>query len=152
MLGHRVETQEIPGFTPDLTIRPEPIRLRSGELGHGGAARPAGRMAPGRAAAPRFAAGGRSPVAGHSPAAAPARMSIGRPVPSRPAVTGRTGPARPALGRHDPRHDPRHVGAARVEVPVERPPWARDAGRVNGERVPLPRSLPGERLARLAQE
>jgi hypothetical protein len=35
---------------------------------------------------------------------------------------------------------------------VERPPWARDAGRVNGERVALPRAMPGERLARLPQE
>jgi len=155
MLGHRVETQEIPGFTPDLTIRPEPIRLRSGEPGHGGAARPAGRPAPGRPAPGRFPAGGRAPVAGRSPVAAPTRMSIGRPMPARPAAT-RPGSVRPTLGRHDPRHeprhDPRHAGAARVELPVERPPWARDAGRVNGERVPLPRALPGERLARLPQE
>ena len=43
-------------------------------------------------------------------------------------------------------------GAARPDVPVERPPWARDAGRVNGERVALPRAMPGERLARLPQE
>jgi hypothetical protein len=56
------------------------------------------------------------------------------------------------LGRHDPRHDPRHAGATRDEVPVERPPWARDAGRINGERIALPRTLPGERLARLPQE
>ena len=132
MLGRRVETQEIPGFTPDLSIRPEPIRLRSGEPGHGNrvaAARPAARTAP-------------------------ARMSIGRPVPARPAAAGRPAPARPPLGRHDPRHDPRsdprHAGAARMEIPAERPPWARDAGRVNGERVALPRALPGERLARLA--
>jgi ATP-dependent RNA helicase RhlE len=156
MLGHRVETQEIPGFTPDLTIRPEPIRLRSGEAGHGGAARPAGRPAPGRPAPGRFPAGGRAPVAGRSPVAAPTRMSIGRPLTARPAATGRPGSMRPTLGRHDPRHDsrsdPRHAGAARAEFPVERPPWARDAGRVNGERVPLPRTLAGERLARLPQE
>ncbi len=132
MLGRRVETQEIPGFTPDLTIRPEPIRLRSGEPGHANrvaAARPGARIAP-------------------------ARMSIGRPAPARPAAAGRPAPARPPLGRHDPRHDqrgdPRHAGGARAETPVERPPWARDAGRVNGERVALPRALPGERLARLA--
>jgi hypothetical protein len=60
------------------------------------------------------------------------------------------------MGRHDPRHDARHdargAGIVRPEVPVERPPWARDAGRVNGERVALPRALPGERLARLPQE
>ena len=79
-------------------------------------------------------------------------MSIGRPVPTRTAPIGRTGSARPALAHHDPRHDPRHAGAARAEVPVERPPWARDAGRINGERIPLPRALPGERLARLPQE
>ena len=163
MLGRRVETQEIPGFTPDATIRPEPIRLRSGELGHGtfaGATRPAGRPAPGRPAPgrlapPRLATGGRVPVAGRAPVLAPTRMSIGRPMPARPAATAHTGPARtalgrPALGRHDLRHDPRHPGAVRAEVPVERPPWARDAGRVNGERVSLLRALPGERIARLA--
>jgi ATP-dependent RNA helicase RhlE len=153
LLGRRVETQEIPGFTPDRTIRPEPIRLRSGELGHGhaaGAARSAGRTMPSHPGPGRLAAVGRSPDAGRSPAAAPARMSIGRPVPARPAAGGRPGPVRPAFGRHDLRRDPRHPGAVRAEVPVERPPWARDAGRVNGERVSLPRALPGERIARLA--
>ena len=154
MLGRRVETQEIPGFTPDLTIRPEPIRLRSGEPGHGNGARvarPAGRPAPARPAPSRYAAG---PLAGapHSPAAAPARMSIGRPVPARPAAGGHSGQARPAARRSDPRSTSRHAGSARAEAPAERPPWARDAGRVNGERVPLPRALPGERLARLPQE
>jgi ATP-dependent RNA helicase RhlE len=155
LLGHRVETQEVPGFTPDRTIRPEPIRLRSAEPGHrhaAGAVRPAGLAAPARPAPGRFAAGGRSPVPARLPAAAPTRMAIGRPVPARPAATGRPGPAYPTSRRHDPRHDPRHAGAARAEVLVERPPWARDAGRVNGERVPLPRALPGERLARLPQE
>ncbi len=187
LLGRRVETQEVPGFTPDLSIRPEPIRLRSGEPGHGnfgGASRPAGRPAPGRPAPGRLAVGGRPPgaagrssIGGHAPSvagripvaaraplAAPTRMSIGRPVPARPAASGRSGPARPMPGRHDSRTDPRHEHrndprtdprgglSARVEVPVERPPWARDAGRVNGERVALPRALPGERLARLPQE
>jgi ATP-dependent RNA helicase RhlE len=152
MLGRRVETQEIPGFTPDLTIRPEPIRLRSGEPGHGNgsrAARPAGRAAPARPAPSRYAAG---PLAGapHPPAAAPARMSIGRPVPARPAAGSHPGAARAAARRGDPRTTPRHAGSARAEAPAERPPWARDAGRVNGERVPLPRALPGERIARLA--
>ncbi len=153
MLGRRVETQEIPGFTPDLTIRPEPIRLRSGEPGHGNgsrAARPAGRPAPARPAPSRFAVG---PLAGapHPPAAAPARMSIGRPVPARSATGGHSAPARPAARRSDPRSTMRHAGDPRAEAPAERPPWARDAGRVNGERVPLPRALPGERLARLPQ-
>jgi ATP-dependent RNA helicase RhlE len=152
MLGRRVETQEIPGFTPDLTIRPEPIRLRSGEPGHGNGlrtARPAGRAVPARPAPSRYAAG---PLAGapHPPAAAPSRMSIGRPVPARPATGGHPGAARPAARRGDPRSTPRHAGAARAEAPAERPPWARDAGRVNGERVALPRALPGERIARLA--
>ena len=159
MLGRRVETQEVPGFTPDLTIRPEPIRLRSGEPGHGGvgAARPAGRGVAARPPQGRPAPGIHAPVgAGRSPVSAPARMSIGRPLPARPGGAGRSAPARPAMGRHDPRHDaridPRHAGTARPEVPVERPPWARDAGRVNGERVALPRALPGERLARLPKE
>ena len=179
MLGRRVETQEVPGFTPDLTIRPEPIRLRSGEPGHGngaGAARPGGRAVTGRTvAAGRAPLAGRAPVTGRvpvmarAPLAAPSRMSIGRPPAARPPAARpvasgrhdpRSGPARPIPGRHDPRRDPRlesrgnprGLGAERVEGPVERPPWARDAGRVNGERVALPRALPGERLARLAQE
>ncbi len=160
MLGRRVETQEIPGFTPDLTIRPEPIRLRSGEPGHGNgsrAARPAGRPAPARTASSRHAAGA-FPGTAHSPAAAPARMSIGRPMPARAAVGGHFGSVRPAARRPDPRSSSHqtggshHAGGARTEVPAERPPWARDAGRVNGERVALPRALPGERLARIPQE
>jgi ATP-dependent RNA helicase RhlE len=160
MLGRRVETQEVPGFTPDLTIRPEPIRLRSGEPGHGGfggTVRPAGRGVSARPAQGRPIAGGRVPVGGgRSPVSAPARMSIGRPMPARPVAAGRPAPARPSMGRHDPRHDlridPRLAGTVRPDVPVERPPWARDAGRVNGERIALPRTMPGERLARLPQE
>ena len=160
MLGRRVETQEVPGFTPDLTIRPEPIRLRSGEPGHGGwaaPARPASRGGTAHPAQGRPVSGGRpSIVPGRTPVSAPARMSIGRPLPARSGGATRSAPARPTMGRHDPRHDARHdargAGIVRPEVPVERPPWARDAGRVNGERVALPRALPGERLARLPQE
>ena len=96
MLGRRVETQEVPGFTPDLTIRPEPIRLRSGEPGHGGwaaAARPAGRGAIARPAQGRTT-GGRLPVVGvHPPVSAPARMSIGRSQPARSAAGARPAPA-----------------------------------------------------------
>jgi len=62
---------------------------------------------------------------------------------ARPATGGHPGAARPAARRGDPRSTPRHAGAARAEAPAERPPWARDAGRVNGERVHCPAPSPG---------
>ena len=34
LLGHRIEIENVEGFTPDRSIRPQPIRLRSGEGRH----------------------------------------------------------------------------------------------------------------------
>ena len=34
LLGHRIETEIVEGFSPDRSIRPQPIRLRSGEGRH----------------------------------------------------------------------------------------------------------------------
>ncbi len=52
LLGHPLERVAIPGFEPDASIRPEPIRLRSGGHGGGSHLRPArahaGGSAPGR--------------------------------------------------------------------------------------------------------
>jgi ATP-dependent RNA helicase RhlE len=161
LLGRRVDTQEIAGFAPDRTIRPEPIRLRSGEPGYG---RLASRAAPGEHRSPgRLVPCDRPWVSGRllavpSPVAAPGHVAGGRHVAPRSAATGRPGSARPAIGRppngrpQTRRHELRPLGVARAEIPAERPPWARDAGRVDGRRQPLPRSLPGERLSRLLLE
>ena len=106
-------------------------------------------------------------------AARPASVGIGRPRP--PAGDGRArdrgpgtrgGDARPLPGvraserprgddrpnRPDHGHAGSQRGARRDVAPVlvvERPPWARDSGRINGERVApgAPRALPGERIA-----
>ena len=34
LLGHKIEVEVVEGFTPDRSIRPQPIRLRSGEGRH----------------------------------------------------------------------------------------------------------------------
>jgi len=123
MLGHRVETQEIPGFTPDLTIRPEPIRLRSGEPGHGGAARPAGRPAPGRPAARSSGAGPvpcrRTGARGGTFARRGANADVDRPADARPARSHPPGVSAPDVGAPRPasrpaqRPAPRGRGASR---------------------------------------
>ncbi len=62
MLGAPIPTEIVPGFAPDRTLRPEPIRLRTGG-GNGGAARH--RPDAGRFAGPRGSTRSRS---GHGPA------------------------------------------------------------------------------------
>jgi ATP-dependent RNA helicase RhlE len=42
LLGYRIPSEIIGGFEPDRTIRPEPIRLRTGHAPGGGGRRPSG--------------------------------------------------------------------------------------------------------------
>jgi ATP-dependent RNA helicase RhlE len=42
LLGYRIPSETISGFEPDRTIRPEPIRLRTGHVSGGGGRRPNG--------------------------------------------------------------------------------------------------------------
>jgi ATP-dependent RNA helicase RhlE len=80
LLGHPIPVESIAGFEPDRTIRPEAIRLRTGQ----GGGRPMGRQRPG--AAPRRHAG---------PAPARSHASVARwPTASVPAAGG--GPRRDA--------------------------------------------------------
>ena len=91
LLGHRVETEIVPGFAPDRSIRPQAIGLRSPRpagMRQQPAARQRGFGRPGQAAS-RPAYGERRPSNGSS------RPSIGS---SRPSY----GQSRPAQGGHRP--------------------------------------------------
>jgi ATP-dependent RNA helicase RhlE len=74
LLRRTIRAEVVPGFEPDRSARPEPIRLRSGD---------AGRQLPGRPGAPRHVA---------------LRSTPPRPAPSRAAPAGQRG------GRMAPRH------------------------------------------------
>jgi ATP-dependent RNA helicase RhlE len=162
LLGHRIPTEVIPGFEPDRTIRPEPIRQRSQGGGRpmgprGGAphvphGRPnlaAGRTDPGRQRPHREAqrpgsAPGRHPGApshpgGGAPRRGPAQVGIGNgaggshaPRPSH----GRPPQGRPGPGR--PSAGGRPLGNGR--------PSAQNQG--GQHRPDRPAPMPGERLAR----
>jgi ATP-dependent RNA helicase RhlE len=150
LLRRPIAVEIVPGFEPDRSIAPEPIRLRSAEhraMGgrprvsdsgprHARPVRPASGVAAGRAErVTRYEAPGRTALRPQHPAARPG-TAIGRPQPSsgRPQpVIGRPQHApRPDDRRHDPvaRQDPRPRFAAmpgerftrREETPVEARP------------------------------
>ncbi len=155
VLGRRIPSEVVGGYEPDRTIRPEPIRLRSGMVppARGGrplhVARHVGR--PGPAMRPGGAPpdAGRSDPArdGYAPGLRPAERDR-RPA-AVPAPIGRYGPAaawpaRPA-GRPGPRPGtrptPRAEWAPRpFRAAVSRP----DGGRAPGAFD----TMPGERIAR----
>jgi len=157
LLGRRIPVEVVPGFEPDRSIRPEPIRLRTGEGrafggGRPGAGRPGGRLTGSRPTGPAGSrppapqhAGGRSPATHHA-AGRPVvgRASAGRSVPDH----GGFAPAR-RLGIGNPRPVPARpgIGSPRPAAPGQltpvRPPMPRP-----GDRGPAPTVLPGERLAR----
>ncbi|MFZ5854174.1 MAG: DEAD/DEAH box helicase [Chloroflexota bacterium] len=125
LLGRRIPVEVVPGFEPDRSIRPEPIRLRTGDGRAIGGGRPGARPG-GRAGAGRPSAGRSAPVhGGFVPARRP---GIGNP---RPAS------ARPGIGNPRP--------AAPGQLTPVRPPLPR-----LGDRGQAPAVLPGERLARRA--
>jgi ATP-dependent RNA helicase RhlE len=167
LLGNRVPTEVIPGFEPDRSIRPEPIRQRS-QGGQGrqmgprggrpnfGAGRPnlgPGRTDPGRARPQRDAHRPGSPVgrgagasshAGHGgPRRGPAQVGIGN------APTGFRGP-RPPQGR-PPQGRPQQGRPPQGRPAQGRPGPNRPATASHGpgqHRPDRPAFMPGERLSR----
>jgi ATP-dependent RNA helicase RhlE len=171
LLKRRIDVEIIPGYEPDRSIRPQAIRLRTGEVGGGRPGRapfaPAGvggRPAHGsgfgsRSEAPRprrnvtnHRPGGPAPMPGHGPGRppfggqhAPARPGQHGPAPWRngaPAPTQQVGfGARPSGPA--PRHDGRSFG------PGGRPSGpGQSGGRQAGQHGSRPGAMPGERLAR----
>jgi ATP-dependent RNA helicase RhlE len=165
LLRRRIPSEVIPGFEPDRTIRPEPIRQRS----QGGAARGAGNrgrpMAAGRPTGGAYVGerGHRPDQAfrpnrdgvrpGHDPRSADQRHAAGpRPGPRHGA--GRSHHA----GNGQPRRGPAPVGIGNGPIghpggrPHQpRPTGQRPIGQVHGGRLQPGRpvvALPGERLAR----
>jgi ATP-dependent RNA helicase RhlE len=168
LLRRRIPNEVIPGFEPDRSIRPEPIRQRS----QGGQARPMGNRG-------RPAMGGGRPSGG---AYAGEARSIGSGRPNRDARPGHEhrlgdpragngarpgtsrGPAHPSHAGHGPtRRGPAPVGIGNGigNGPVprpggrpsqQRPTGHRPAGPGHGGRPAQPTrpivAMPGERLAR----
>jgi ATP-dependent RNA helicase RhlE len=141
LLGRRIDVEIIPGYEPDRSIRPQPIRLRTG-----------GELAP-RAPRPAFAAP--APGRGHTGFGA-------RPAAPQPHrnVTNRR-PGAPAAGRP---HAPGHPSGRPSSPDRHQAPWrdgrtasahstgigARPSGAGARPSTPpgRPVLMPGERLAR----
>ena len=178
LLKKRIDVEIIPGYEPDRSIRPQAIRLRTGEVGGGRPQRapfaPAGvtnRPQRGgfgggygsRPEAPRphrnassHRPGGPAPMPGHAPARpgqhAPARPGQHAPAPWRngaPAPGHQVGfGSRPSGGRPNG-PAPRHGGRA-AGGPGQRSPGSgfQGGGRPSSGPGQRPAALPGERLAR----
>jgi ATP-dependent RNA helicase RhlE len=96
LLRRTLPSEIVPGFEPDRSLRPEPIRLRSGE----------GRAGPGRGARPLPAHAARPlarrPLPGHHAQPSPrGRGGAALPGRLRRDVTARPAPTRPRLEGHD---------------------------------------------------
>ena len=144
LLGRRIPAEVVVGFEPDRSIRPEPIRLRTGE------GRPMGGSRPGVGSRPGAHPGVRS---GTRPAGGrPIGPLGGRPTGGRPSV-GRPAGGRPSGGRLTPDHagfaPARRPGIANPRpATMAQPMPARHPMARTGERGQPPAVLPGERLAR----
>jgi ATP-dependent RNA helicase RhlE len=159
LLGHRIPTETIPGFEPDRTIRPEPIRQRSqgggrpmgprGGIQHGAHGRPnlaASRTDPGRGRPQRDAQA-------HRPGSPTGRPAMGRPA-GAPSFQGhgapRRGPGPVGIGNapggfRGPR--PTH-GRPPQGRPGPNRPTAPNHGHAGQHRPDRPSTMPGERLSR----
>ena len=128
LLGHRVPSEVIPGFEPDRSIRPEPIRQRS----HGGQGRPMGA----RGGQPNVGAG-RPTFGVGRPNLGPGRTDPGRARPQRDAHRPGVGAGRPGggpshRGQGGPHRGPASVGIGSAPAafrgprpPQGRPPQSR---------------------------
>ena len=123
LLGHRVPNEVIPGFEPDRSIRPEPIRQRS----HGGQGRPMGT----RGGRPNVGAGRPNFGAGR-PNLGPGRTDPGRARPQRDthrpgAGAGRPGGGPAHRGQGGPHRGPASVGIGNAPTGFggPRPPQGR---------------------------
>jgi ATP-dependent RNA helicase RhlE len=158
LLGHPIETEIVPGFEPDPRVRPEPIRLRSGQSQ--GQGQRGGR--PGMRPVPELRHGvDQRPLAatrtgiGQRPGSIPRHAALDQ----RPAVQRNGAPPFSAAGqRPGQRPGPGRPGAnwrANRPPPAGQPQPPLDSKRPNGRpdtRRQRPggtcTSLPGERLAR----
>jgi ATP-dependent RNA helicase RhlE len=166
LLRMKIPNEIVEGFSPDRSIRPQPILLRSGE---GRSAGPANRSRAGHGPRSGYAPAQRPTArpsvtrpsgAHHGQAAGPRPgQSIGsRPVgpTSRPAPrpAGRSGPGRPTGPVQSRPGDPRRSRTDGYSHPSTPPRgWQRPdaANGATGPHGPRPlTALPGERLARAA--
>lgn len=141
VLGHRIPTETIPGFEPDRTIRPEPIRLRSQGMQPG--SRPGRGFAPARRSTPLPS---NRPV--HSSQAGHA--GGGRPHDGQTHRPSRDGMTRPNLlvgGRPSEPSGARPQGAPQAARPLGgRPQPGRNQGAPLGQHQPAhPHSASGKR-------
>jgi len=123
LLGHRVPNEVIPGFEPDRSIRPEPIRQRS----QGGQGRPMGA----RGGRPNVGAG-RPTFRSGRPNLGPGRTDPGRARPQRDAHRPGAGAGRPGggpshRGQGGPHRGPASVGIGNAPAGFRgpRPPQGR---------------------------
>jgi len=142
LLGRRVEVEVVAGYEPDRSIRPEPIRLRTGIGGGGGAS-----WAPSYPASPGRRPGGvgaRRP--GHAPHRNVADRRPGAPSIGRPHSPAPGRPQAPAPGR------PYAAAAGRPQAPAPGRPYAAAPGpyrpAAGRAHATGPVAMPGERLAR----
>ena len=168
VLGHPIDSEVIPGFEPDRSIRPEPI-LRGGL----GRTRPMpanrGSHGPRPINGPRPSGGPRpAPVAAHGGGYAPPRRPSGPTRPERRPDQSGGRPAQPnhrqhgapigrPVGQPNPGHpghpghagQPGHLGQRASSPPpgAHRSPGA-PAHRPAGPGTHRPQQIPGERLAR----
>jgi ATP-dependent RNA helicase RhlE len=153
LLKRTIRSEVVPGFEPDRNARPEPIRLRSTpqERAERAATRGIAAGSPSRGGAPR----GASPSRGGSPSrgAAPFRG----PAPSRGGSAHGSSPSRSSgQSRGGPHRSGRSAGAptpgstiGRV-IPGSGPSRSGDHRHGQASGSDAVRSLPGERLRRLA--
>ncbi|MFI5225920.1 MAG: DEAD/DEAH box helicase [Candidatus Limnocylindrales bacterium] len=145
LLRHPIPAEVVPGFEPDRSIRPEPIRLRSA---------PPPRQQPGRPQNGWPQAG--RPQAGRQQATRQGawRPQSGRPQPGRPGAQPRwSGEPRPShaprphgVGRPKGASRPQNGRPGESYRPHKPAPWQSRDGNVPSDG--RPRSLPGERLQR----
>jgi ATP-dependent RNA helicase RhlE len=165
LLRRPIRTEDIPGFEPDRSVRPQPIRLRSTPAERAEYAAARGGGSPSRGTAPSR---GGAPARGASPSRPGAQSSRGGAQPPRGAQPSRGGaPSRD--GRRPGRSSAPTVAGSTIGRIVpgaaapprgsrSQAPGARGGGGGYGQPRPAggfghprpgtPRQLPGERLAR----
>jgi ATP-dependent RNA helicase RhlE len=144
LLGHPIPSEVIPGFEPDRSIRPEPIRQRS----QAGGGRPMSRHAPVGELIPRRAGAHPASIAAGGRGSA-SRGRPGRPQPHQPHQPGQgfghvapfAGGGQPSRGPRPQRgHEPRPTGPRAGWPNGPRPGSAGPRPGFSGPRVAEPRA------------